>query len=190
MTKRNPDAQACRRCGKPKRPGRGQLCVDCHGTCAKCGEAASLRTDGQFRTHCEPCRREVDTRANCTRCGAIRTGSHPSYCRSCYQAYSRDWSKKNPDKVREKNRRQDLKRTYGLTPQMWDDMLAEQNGGCAICGTTEAGGRGRFHVDHDHHTGKIRALLCTNCNVALGLVSDSPQLLRALAGYVEYHRIT
>lgn len=50
---------------------------------------------------------------------------------------------------------------------------------CAVCGT-----EGKLHVDHDHTTGKVRGLLCHGCNLALGLVKDSPERLRKLADYI------
>jgi Recombination endonuclease VII len=43
---------------------------------------------------------------------------------------------------------------------------------CAICGSEE-----NLHIDHDHNTGKIRALLCRSCNIGLGHFKDEPSLL-------------
>jgi hypothetical protein len=101
--------------------------------------------------------------------------------------YERAWNAANPEKVRQKNWRRDLKRTYGLTVAEWQAMLEAQDGRCAVCRTDTPGGRGLFHVDHCHTTGRIRALLCHACNVVLGLVADDPVRLRALAAYVEQH---
>jgi len=63
-------------------------------------------------------------------------------------------------------------------------MLAEQDNGCAVCGGVNSSGR-RLAVDHDHETGRVRALLCHGCNVALGLVAEDPQRVYALASYAE-----
>lgn len=52
-------------------------------------------------------------------------------------------------------------------------------------------GRGHHEklcVDHDHETGKVRKLLCHNCNRALGLLRDDPALLRKSAEYIEQHK--
>jgi hypothetical protein len=76
---------------------------------------------------------------------------------------------------------------YGLTPEKWDEMLAAQGGVCAICkgpGWPDRFGR-RFHVDHDHQTGRIRGLLCVSCNRALGFLLDDPERARAAAAYLE-----
>lgn len=84
-----------------------------------------------------------------------------------------------------------LQRKFGISLEQYDQMLAEQDGKCAVCGTTDPGGNGgsNFHVDHCHITGKIRKLLCRDCNSCLGQAGDDPVLLRKLAGYVEEHQV-
>lgn len=62
------------------------------------------------------------------------------------------------------------------------EVVIQQDNSCAICIM-----RKRLVVDHDHETLKIRGLLCTTCNTALGLMSDDPQLLRRAADYLEAH---
>jgi hypothetical protein len=84
-------------------------------------------------------------------------------------------------------REQALKRMYGITQQDYDVMLTEQNNQCAICKTTEPGGRhtsNYFVVDHCHNTGKVRKLLCHHCNTALGLVGDNIGTLQAMIEYL------
>ena len=62
-------------------------------------------------------------------------------------------------------RRMKYQRMYGITIEDYDRMYEEQGGRCAICRTDQPGGAGeRFSVDHDHETGKVRGLLCNNCN--------------------------
>ena len=63
-------------------------------------------------------------------------------------------------------------------------MLDEQGGGCAICQKTpEENGR-RLAVDHNHTTGDVRGLLCTQCNVGLGNLGDSVERLRSAIRYL------
>src|SRR5437879_6389950 len=72
------------------------------------------------------------------------------------------------------NRKSHLKRKYGLTLEAFDALLASQGGGCAICGRPDAD-----NVDHDHRTGRVRGLLCFNCNVAIGHIADDEDRLAA-----------
>lgn len=83
-----------------------------------------------------------------------------------------------------------LKRNYGITLEDYDKMYEQQGGCCAICWTTKPGGRwNHFAVDHNHKTGAVRELLCQNCNTALGLMQDSPDLLRFAANYLDKHSL-
>lgn len=77
-------------------------------------------------------------------------------------------------------------RKYNVTLSEYEAMLAQQDGGCAICNTKESKcyGSEHFAVDHDHNTGKVRGLLCSNCNVALGLFKDSKELLVQATDYL------
>jgi hypothetical protein len=106
----------------------------------------------------------------------------------------RAWQQANPDKVkawRSKNRdrrnRQmreiHLRSKFDLTPAQYDAMLERQGGGCAICGDPPPA-TSSLHVDHDHGTGEIRALLCVRCNNGIGLFREQPRLLRRAATYV------
>ncbi len=72
-------------------------------------------------------------------------------------------------------------RTYGLTAEDLERMLIEQGGLCAICERSPAR---RLCIDHCHATQKVRGLLCDNCNIALGLLDDDPERLRAAIAYV------
>jgi len=74
---------------------------------------------------------------------------------------------------------------YGIKPAEFDALLDSQGGRCAICRTETAGGKGGWHVDHDHATGRIRGLLCHGCNIALGYFRDDPDRLRAAMAYLE-----
>jgi hypothetical protein len=101
----------------------------------------------------------------------------------------RDWEKKNPDKVRQYRNKYDAKypnsrRSYVYTQEdVYTPLLSAQDGKCAICGCLPNGKR--LSIDHDHNDGKIRGLLCSNCNLALGLFKDSVTNLSKAISYLE-----
>jgi len=72
----------------------------------------------------------------------------------------------------------------GVSLEQYEEMLARQNGGCAICGNPPK--TRRLDVDHDHRTGKIRGLLCHRCNRALPSWVTGAWLFKALE-YIASH---
>lgn len=79
--------------------------------------------------------------------------------------------KTNQKKYEQSGRRETsrLKHRYNLSKEDWDRMFEKQNGCCAICGKHQSEFAKTLGIDHNHQTGKIRGLLCYNCNRALGL---------------------
>ena len=95
------------------------------------------------------------------------------------KAYQKTWREKNLQYTRDRQRPYWLKNVYGLTEEDYQKMLELQNGACAICGTTTPTGKWKvFAIDHCHISGKIRGLLCNECNRGIGLLRDSSQLLK------------
>lgn len=84
--------------------------------------------------------------------------------------------------VRASGVRQRLKK-YQLTAEDYEQILRSQNGKCAICEDALQGGRDE-HIDHDHITGKVRGILCSQCNTAVGKFKDSPEIILKAAEYV------
>lgn len=74
---------------------------------------------------------------------------------------------------------------FGITVEDYERMLAEQDGRCAICRSSEPGGRcTTFPVDHNHDTGEVRSLLCGPCNTGLGQFKDDVERLKAAMQYL------
>lgn len=83
-------------------------------------------------------------------------------------------------------RKSSLKRNYGITPLDYERMYLKQAGACAICKRQNLDGlKKRLHVDHDHKTDKVRGLLCSNCNMALGAFQDSIEIMHYAEEYLE-----
>jgi len=69
-------------------------------------------------------------------------------------------------------------RRYGVTPEKYKELLDEHAGKCAICGEPAQS------VDHNHKSGKLRGILCINCNTGIGHFKESIPLLRATIAYL------
>ena len=128
------------------------------------------------------------------------------YCANYYKehreailTWNREWRKNRPFSETEKAAR--IKRAkkhsmkfYGLTPEEFKKQRELQKDLCKLCNRPERriNANGTLHVlqvDHDHVTKKFRGLLCGPCNRALGLLQDSPDLLRLAADYIESNKI-
>lgn len=79
-------------------------------------------------------------------------------------------------------------RRFGITEAELDALLAAQRNRCAICKSDKPYGSGDWHIDHDHVTGQVRGLLCSKCNLALGLLGDDPKVIAAALRYANRHR--
>ena len=96
-------------------------------------------------------------------------------CNKCSRLRDNSWKKKHGWAWR-------MKFLYGLSEEQYDNMFESQGRVCKICKKSQTR---RLSVDHDHTTGKVRGLLCTNCNTGIGLLMDSPELLREAANYLD-----
>ena len=104
-----------------------------------------------------------------------------SYCKPCANTYNKELNK--TEKAKNTSRSNLLKRRYGISQEIYEQMLAKQNNACAIC-KEPCKIKDRLAIDHCHTTGKIRGLLCFNCNLALGKLKDSAVILQAALDYI------
>lgn len=119
------------------------------------------------------------------------------YCRSCrgkmmatpeHRATQRAWHHKNKIQVSHKL----MEKKYGMSWEDYTKLYEAQGGRCKICGTDKGGlpkkldsHIERFAIDHDHHTGEVRGLLCNRCNRAIGMFEDNPELLNNAVKYLQ-----
>jgi hypothetical protein len=144
---------------------------------------------------------ELQTKV-CTKCGVLkpltafgvhpggRLGRHPR-CRECRRLQERERYRANREVILGRQRRSERcrrfashykrQRKYGITPEEFGALAAAQNHRCAICDRAIE----PLCIDHDHHSGKIRGLLCNGCNVGIGYLGEDPARLRAAAHYVK-----
>lgn len=134
-----------------------------------------------------------------------KASGYDGMCKKCRKAYykNKKYFQKNYEKNKDKKlaaakkrydekgpiiRHERRRRLYGIDPQLYLDLLEKQNGLCAICdnpaGNFLNGKPRALSLDHDHTTGRVRGLLCSKCNFALGLMQDNPALLKKAADYL------
>jgi len=122
-----------------------------------------------------------------------RTKDGKSYrCKQCDTAARKKWSDSNPIRSSYSARNRRLKYVYGVDIEWYEKQMKLQNNCCAICGTNSNNTSGErkdwnFAVDHCHDTGKVRGLLCNQCNRALGLFKDDAALLEKAKQYLDTH---
>ena len=124
------------------------------------------------------------------------------YCMAAYRlahreknlVYQRQYRKANVEALKDTHRKKYLKhgrkhlleKKYGITEEIYSQMLTNQSGCCAICLTNNPGtGLDFFCVDHDHVTNHVRGLLCVDCNTGLGKFKENPITIREAALYIE-----
>ena len=92
---------------------------------------------------------------------------------------------------RERYRAAERLRKFGVAEHEYNEMVAVQGNCCAICRQKETAMRlGKVRalaVDHDHETGKVRALLCSDCNVGIGKLKEDREILLAAIRYLDSH---
>lgn len=115
-----------------------------------------------------------------------RKSGHKTICKECIRAS--DKGKKQTEYQKNYSKDYYLKTRYNLTREDYNNLLVSQNHKCAICGVDEQElAIKKLYVDHSHATGKVRELLCHNCNVSLGLMKESIQTLTKAIAYLDKH---
>lgn len=174
-------------------------------TCTVCHEVKPSTEFSPFKhgrdglkPACKPCSnarqrvyqaRHKGGERKCLDCGCVFVaGGSLTYCRQCRNRRDREYHRNrrlaDPEAAHLAKKNKHLRHQYGITLAQYDAMLAAQGSGCAVCGVPSSGDR-KLSVDHCHVTGRVRGLLCSRCNYALGQFDDRPELLRQAAIYLE-----
>lgn len=102
-----------------------------------------------------------------------------SKCRLCQTFYKRQWARQHTETYRAYK----YKIRYGITVAQYNQMLENQFGVCGICMSEPADNK-KLVVDHNHHTGKVRGLLCDPCNLMVGFYERKPDIAENLETYL------
>ena len=111
-------------------------------------------------------------------------------CKTCDNKARNKWREENPERAAYSLRNRRLKYQYGIDIPEYNKILEEQGGVCACCGRKENNVMGprrdwNFAVDHCHDTGRIRGLLCNDCNRGIGLLGDNVKGLEKALEYLK-----
>lgn len=102
--------------------------------------------------------------------------------------YQKLYRESNKEKLRDAERQ----RKFGITKQKYAELFLSQNGVCAICEKPETATRKgvvkALAVDHCHETGKIRGLLCSDCNTGIGKLKEDRKILISAIRYLKMHK--
>jgi len=131
----------------------------------------------------------------CKLCGSYEKYVSSMGCVPCNIARNRPKldvliaARKAPAYNPEKRRRNLLRHGYNISVPQYEALLAEQHGCCAICGTDACATGRHFAVDHDHTTGRIRGLLCVNCNQGIGKFKEQTDIMKRAIEYLTRERL-
>ncbi len=115
---------------------------------------------------------DFSPRNDCTR------GFH-YFCKACANISAKKWNAENKGRAAISQRWSNIKKLYGLSRTEYETLYEKQGGGCAIC-TTE---HEVLSVDHNHDTGEVRGLLCSQCNTGIGMFKENDLLMQAAGEY-------
>lgn len=168
------------------------------GWCKQCSLARGRETRAQRKREFKSGERQPAPEKRCSRCLEIKPADAfnfrpetrsglASRCRECMAAVheanretcnarTRAYARKHRDRLKAIARL----RCYGITSDEFAQVLAEQDGRCAVCGDDER----PLVIDHDHQTLRFRGLLCDLCNRGLGLFRDDSERLHAAVEYL------
>ena len=124
----------------------------------------------------------------CAKCGDAERTSRSAYCRACWNAYQREYKKRlyrTNRSYRTKALARNRKHLYGISEDRYTELWAQQGGVCAICLKEDE--KKALGVDHDHETGAIRGLLCSQCNGAIGMLQERSDLMQRATEYLEVY---
>jgi len=174
----------------------------CPVVCSECGR--TLPTRQGLRLHLRKCHNIVEVERECSICRVVKDSSffgvvdrrigsngqllprYRSECDECRRVKHERQKERTAARPKSHLRRDRKKHTkkFGLLPdqydRVWADFLESQGGFCAVCLK-----RPPTALDHCHRTGRLRGLLCRQCNLAAGFLGDDPETAKNMVFYLE-----
>lgn len=169
---KNVGSYPCKLCGKVRefktisgyKRGKDKVCISCSNS-IKGGGIGFVRPVNGKRL-CGKCK-QILPEENFV---LYKDGRRHAYCNTCKSEHFKHYQKTIGRFKR-----------HGITKNDYDEMVTKQSGKCYICGVGDV----KLHIDHNHITGKVRSLLCKECNMALGLLKENIVTLKNMINYLE-----
>jgi hypothetical protein len=144
-----------------------RVCRICNQLKSECEFVFGKKTNRKFN-HCIECDRE-------------RGRVYYAKNREKKLSYQAEYDKQNRDAVSKTNKNKKLKNRYGITLQEYESMMLSQMNRCKICNDDSK----KLYVDHCHSSGRVRALLCHNCNAGIGHFRERKDIFENAIKYIE-----
>lgn len=112
---------------------------------------------------------------------SIYSKNNKEKCAAKARRLNKKWREQDSNKVSARKRNYRLKRTYGITSEDYELMFKNQSGCCYICNNSFD----KLMVDHCHSSGKVRKLLCGNCNTLIGHCKENVDILMSAIQYLK-----
>lgn len=162
----------CKLCGKIRyykskagfARGKDKLCKSCSNSITQGGSGFVRPVEG--KRLCGKCKQILPE----NKFTLYKDGRRHAYCKPCKSEHFKHYQKTIGRFKR-----------YGITKEIYEEMYKKQSGKCYICNVVEP----ELHIDHNHTTGKVRTLLCKECNMALGLLKENVVTLKNMIEYLE-----
>ena len=150
---------------------------------------ARLASDPEYRAAYNRRAREWYHRNKIKALSSTRTwqAENREHLKAYNRAKRKTWSPEYKEKVARMQRNNSLKRKYGIPYDDYQARLKAQKHRCALCPSKGRTGPMPLDVDHCHGTGKVRGLLCSKCNRAIGLIGDTAEHLARALEYLREH---
>lgn len=162
----------------------------------RCTQCKELRLTSEFHRDksrqfglsdaCKKCNKERASKyrkKNLQKARSSVNKSHKKYYKSKYENRVKEWRSKNKHRIYFYQ----TKHQYGITEELFKNLLLTQRNKCATC-LILFEGKIKACVDHNHLNGKVRGLLCKKCNSAIGFAQDDSKILERMADYVRHER--
>ncbi len=139
----------------------------------------SRSTDG-LASWCKACTRKLSKKLYDSNLERERARGRSRPFTDELKATRQRYAVRNKEKIRIKH----IIRKYGISAEKYEQMISSQNGCCALCSEKAES----LVIDHNHKTGKVRALLCHKCNLGLGQFRESPETLIKAIQYLDHFK--